>query len=813
MPEVTKDTRVLKDPVTGELISVPAAEADERAKREGLDFASLKEISTFNEREKYGSAGHTALGALELAGESATLGLYAPQGADAAARRQVLRRESPVLAFGAETAAVLPGVAAAAATGGLGAAVGLSARAAAAASVVAEGGVSGFAQEQVQAREGGRDIDIGNVLMYGVGGEIAGRLIPKALGAGLRKAVGAGEDVLSGGADNVLVRAEQRAGQSGSDVAQAAPGPERDRFLRDNGRDIVNDAAERTRQSLDRASSQFTELGDVSKKRAKISRLVSKEHPGQDKWVAEQLDNINTARAEVEALGDAPGLQGMAKKLKTFLDDSEARLSGSRKATDRFIEADAVKRGLQKYHVSLGRSKMNAQDAVYHDQMMSVVNAVQESFRTGLESEALWGRAGKFQADVNSAWHNRWFKGAPVAEGDLARLVGKDFDAKAITEFDPAKIRSFLEKDKVGRGLTQEKLEDVLTGYQEMAEAHRKWGMTDDKTLDKMQADISEVRKAIGEADEVQQAKPRADKADQAEAATDQLAMAVPLVGPAYVGIKRALRNINTAGKTHIRSSANTMVNGVRRVAKGLDAASKVGAPVGAVAAGHLREREGTDSRFKGTYPTMTQSFQAKRQQIVTAMQEPDTLVDAIASGTGDLAEAMPDVHFRLAERMVTAMNYLAQNLPPGVEMSLLGKHATPPDVQAIRQFARLWEAVMDPGAVVQDFSTMQATPDQARAIEAVHPDIFGQLQSDALNAVVDSPTRPPYERIRYLAQMFKIGDSLGGVWKKSVAKNIKNSMGAEAPNPEGLPSGTLETSIDSPRGIASIASGPSSGA
>lgn len=813
MPDVSKDTRVLKDPVTGELISVPAAEADQRAKDQGLDFATLGEISKFNEREKYGSAGQTALGALELAGESATLGLYQPKGADAEARRRVLRRDSPVTAFAAESAAILPGVAAAAATGGAAGAVGLSARAAGAASMLAEGGVSGFAQEQVQAREEGRDIDVGNILMYGVGGEIAGRIIPKALGAGLRKAVGTGEDVLSGGADNVLVRAEQRAGQSGSDVAQAAPGPERDRFLRDNARDIVNDASERARQALDRGAQKFSDLGDISKKRSKIANLVSKEHPGQDRWIAEQLDNIEQARMNINGLADAPGLKGMAKKLSDYLDDAEARLTSPRKAADRFIEADGVKRGLQKYHVSLGRSKMNAQDAVYHEQMMSIVDGLQEGVRRGLEDESLWGRAARFQADVNSAWSNRWFKGAQVTEGDLARLVGKDFDAKAITEFDPAKVRSFLEKDKVGRGLTQEKLEEVLTGYQEMAEAHRKWNMTDPKALDKLQADVAEVRKAIGEADEVQQASPRANKADQAELAQDQLiAQGLPGVGAAYVGLKRAIRNINTAGKLHTRASANIMVNGVRRVAKGLDSVAKVGAPVGAVAAGHLRERESTDSRFKGQFPTMTQSFQAKRQSIVTALQEPESLVDAIASSTGDLSEVFPDVHFRLAERMVTAMNYLGQHMPPGVENSLLGRHSTPPDVQSIRQFARLWEAVMDPGAVVQDFGTMQATPAQARAIEAVHPDIYAQLQTDALNSVADSPVRPPYERIRYLAQMFKIGAALGGVWKPGVAQNIKNAMGSAPSNPEGLPSGKLETSIDSPRGISSIASGPSSG-
>src|SRR5688572_17059586 len=300
MPEVTKDTRVLKDPVTGELISVPAAEADRRAAQEGLEFATLGEISKFNEREKYGSAGQTALGAFELAGEAATLGLYAPEGAEAEARRRVLRRDSPVTAFAAEAAGTLaPGLIAGAGAGALAARAGLSARAAAAASAVAEGGVSGFSQEQIQAREEGRDIDVGNILLYGVGGEIAGRVIPKALGGAARRAVGTGEDALSG-ADNALVRAERRAGQSSSDVAEAAPGPERDRFLRDNAREIVNDKSEQVRQSLDRASSEFQDLGDISKKRHKIAKLVSKEHPDQDKWVAEQLDGLEKMRAEID---------------------------------------------------------------------------------------------------------------------------------------------------------------------------------------------------------------------------------------------------------------------------------------------------------------------------------------------------------------------------------------------------------------------------------------------------------------------------------------------------------------------------------
>lgn len=915
MPQVTKDTRVLKDPVTGELISVPAAEADEKAAQQGLEYATLKEIDTFNERERYGSAGQTALGALELAGEAATLGAY--QGD--LARRRVLRREHPGIAFGAEAAGTLaPGLL----SGGAVSALGGAGRAAAAASVVAEGGVSGFSQEQIQAREEGRDIDIGNVLLYGVGGEIAGRMIPKAIGGALRKAAGTGAEAVGGAADNVLLRAEQRATQSGSDLAEAAPGPERDRFLRDNARDLNNVSADRAAKAMDRASSEFSDLGDVSKKRNKIRNLVSKEHVGQDKWVAQQLDELQAFRDNLEGgavskrpsvagrsledlkalpldeadqlrvqalkedptfretgrvssndgaqgitivddvgeqvlrdgrhrlaaaqelgrddvwgrivdgesgkvtyegpirlnnkgvgtnFADVQGLGGSVKKVSAALDDMEEALTKSRSAADRFIAADNAKRVLQRYHVALGRARGNALDRAYHDELMGMVDNLQEGFRRGLEDESVWGKAAQFQKDVNSAWSDKWFKGIQLTESDLARMTGKDFDAKSIIEYDPAKMRSFLEKDRIGRGLGQDGLERVLAGYEQMAAAHKKWGMADDKVLQKLQDDIAEVRKAVADADEVQAATPRANRADAAEEASDRLIGAVPVVGPAFVGMKRMLRNINTAGKQHIKSSANTLVNGVRRAANVADAIGERGAPVGAVAVGRLRERQNTDDRFKGTYPTMTQAFLAKREQIQTALQEPDTFVDAIAQSFGDLPEAFPDVHVRLVERMQASFKYLADNMPPGVENSLMAKHSTPPDVQSIRQFAKLWEAVMDPGAVVQDFQTMQATPEQARAIETVHPDIFAQLQSDALNAIVESPTLPTYERTRYLSQIFKLGPALGGAWRPSVAKNIKNSLNNAPPVGEGLPSPSIEsmTGPTKPRGIASIAEGP----
>lgn len=882
---VSKKSRVLRNPTTGRLTEVPATEADAIAAREGLEYATLDQIRASNEREEFGGLGQTALGAAELFGEAATLGLYSPEGDDAESRRRVLRRDSPFVAAGAElTGTVLPGVLA-----GAGAAAGVARVAGAgskallagrAASAVAEGGVSAFAQERVSAREEGRDIDVGNILLYGVGGEILGRAVPGVLSAGLRRVSNRLDAVAPTPTptpkavtltepDNVLVQAEAAAVKS--DVVEGIPaGPDRDHFLRDNAEELTNDASLRVREAMDRASDRFSDLGDVRAKRAKIEKLVGPDHPAQAEWMAEQVERIQIARDEIQGLASVPGLQGVAKKLDAFLDDAQGRLTGSRRAADKFMAANEIKQGLQKYYVFLGRSQSSAQDAAYHQQMKSVVEAVQEPMRQGLELESLWGRAGRFQADVNSAWHNRWFPGAQVTEQDLSRITGRDYEARKVVEYDPAKIRSFLEKDEVGRGLTQENLGRVLDGYQEMAEAHRKWGISATKDLDALLADVDAVRKAIATADEIRVAKRTADAADAAEraatkqareeareaarqakeearesarrareesrdaaaleretarqareearaeaaaeAASDQLtASIVPVLGPIFIKAKQMIRNIDTAGKSKTRRAGAWMATGFRASAKATRAVSEHGG--GALATGVLGlSRKPVETRFQGEYPTLTQAFQAKRKQIETALQQPDRFAEAVAGSLGDLPESMPLVHARLAQRLALAVNYLAQNMPPGIETGLAGKHSTPPDVRAIRKFSQLWEAVMNPGAVVDDFATMHATVEQARAIEAVHPDVFSNLRDAAIIAVAESVTPPSYERMRYLDQMFRLGGLLGSVWRPSVSRNIQASLMADiAPSQGNGPPSTLEgqTGPSPPSSMNAISSGP----
>jgi hypothetical protein len=810
---VTHDTSVLEDPITGQLTAVPAADADRIAKERGFRYASQKTISEKNDQEKFGSGSATAQAAVELAGESATLGLYHADGPDAEKRRALLRRNHPVVALGAEAAGAVPAIAASELSGGLAAAAGLSARVASAASLVAEGGVSGYAQEQVRARETGEDIDAGNVFLFGIGGELAGRVIPKALGAGFKglasRLEGKGAaDALAGEADNLLVRTERRASQGAA--TDIPSGPQRDFHLRDNAATYIDNSTEELTHALNKGGEIFSDMGDAAAKKTKIAKLVGEDHLAQQQWAVEQLDRLAVVRDEIQAFKDTPGLAGMAKSLDNIVSNAEDRLSGAQHGVDIQIEANSVKQALQKAHVALGSSRANAIDKVYHDQLLSVVDNAQEAIRTGLEREDLFGRAALYQQDVNKAWHDKWFQGVGVTEQDLARIVGRDFNAKKLVEYDPSKVRGFLQKDKIGRGLTADKTELTLQAYEQMADVNEKWKMEPPAKIQAMRENVAKARAAIENADEVNQAVPRAAQQDKADAARDQLIGAIPVVGPALAAGRRALQNIQTAGKAQVTKSAGLMVNGLRRGANALEQIGERGAGVAAAA---IPPRETVDTRFKGTYPTITQSFLAKRESITTAMNEPDQLVQAISDSTGDLFETAPALHTSLTIRMVTAMNYLAQNMPPGVENSLLSRHASPPDTQSIREFARVWEAVMNPGAVVQDFATMHATPSQARAIEAVHPDIFAQLQNAAIEAVASSTRRPPYERLRYLDQMFKLGAVLGGVWKDSTAKNIKNSMASAPANPEGLKSDKLATGPTNPRGIASIAAGPTSSA
>ncbi len=95
--------------------------------------------------------------------------------------------------------------------------------------------------------------------------------------------------------------------------------------------------------------------------------------------------------------------------------------------------------------------------------------------------------------------------------------------------------------------------------------------------------------------------------------------------------------------------------------------------------------------RFRGTFSTLQDAFNARRGLIVAVQQDPLALADHIANSFGDLPETHPQMFMKLAARVQAGLSYLAQNLPAGIGFMLLcgyGRHCRKDLRAAIRSAA-----------------------------------------------------------------------------------------------------------------------------
>ena len=554
---------ILKSPVTGDMRAVSADEADKIANEEGLEFAAPAEIDDYNARQRYGGFGTQAKAAGNIALRTATLGLAGDTSPEALAAERVLEQSNlgRAASFGAQAAGtVAPALVGGGVLGGAARALGAGARTAGFAAAVGEGGAAGYADELEQARREGRDVSIGNVLLFGVGGELLGRALPAALARGGRRleramtpAASSSVDALVDGTENVLVKADaKRLGRAVDDATGIPHGPDRDEFIARSADAHYSQLATRARKSFDELTDDFRDLGDVSKKPDRIAPLVPDTAPVQYEWAnveagraqeaADRLlkpervpretlegpiagDELGGAMAALEgpAYAWSKGVQRYADRAGKTMRNMADGLQDVDTSVDWFIAADQGKRSLQKQVVDLDRQIRKQTDLAVKQELEDLRTQLMDfegNLRGGLENEGLWGRAAQYQQDVNRAW-TRYLQGVETVESDLTRVTRRQTsytDSRAKRTYDPAKVESILRKDRdVGRKVLEEQLDHVLAGAEDMAAAHRKWDTADPKQIQRLEENAKSIRAALGEADEIQGAELRWKQAQEAE--------------------------------------------------------------------------------------------------------------------------------------------------------------------------------------------------------------------------------------------------------------------------------------------------------
>jgi hypothetical protein len=461
-----------------------------------------------------------------------------------------------------------------------------------------------------------------------------------------------------------------------------------------------------------------------------------------------------------KGLADQAGLTGHAKRITATIDNGLRRLDQATTSVDQFLIARDIKKQLQGISKKMSLDK-TVSDSALHDEMRGVLDSSWREIRDGLSDESLFGGAARIERDINAAWYQKILNGLGITEGDLARKVDVDFrTGRTVVEFDPSKARSFLQGDAVDRAIGQRKLRDVLEGAEDMLAAHKTHGTWAPAEIAAQEQRILSVRQKLRMADEIQVAKGAAadqvqqlkaaklardkqafiDKANQpkpetssgfgkeqaADFVAEKVAGLLPYGGQIYrlgkrlLGIDQAARS---ASKQTARRLAGTAAGTLET---GLGRAASV-APVPVMTA---------LSRFTGEYSGPEESFEAKKKLLEQEQLAPEVLYETIGSALEDLPKANPVLYQQLAARTAEKVRYVRANLPPGISSTLLYPNGTPPSTSALREFATLWNTVMDPHSVLEDIDAGTATGQQMKHLRESDPDIYEQLRSDMVEEV-----------------------------------------------------------------------------
>lgn len=791
--------------------------------------ASAQEIDAYDSaksrREQFGTTAQQALAAGETVVRTATLG--ALPGLEGHEQREAeFREQSPFASMGAQAVGtVAPALLGAGLASGAARLAGAGARAASVAGVAGEGLAAGLADEVEQARFERRQVSAGNVLLYGLGAELLGRAVPALAGRGLRSAAdrfmpgssaAARESLdITDATENLLVSSERRAQKAAIDTADSLPpGPDRDRFLVDSEHEVIDQASRRSAKALDELRADVAELGDVSLKPKRIEKLIPRTAQVHVDWAAQTRkaaldlrDRIRGVDADGKPTGAPIGaelgaMHGKVSRALSKLSEDLGDISTYADSKKLFVVADKAKRTMQRLRSSISQGARRAQDPAAHEALGGAIQEFAHTLRVDLEDTAKWGKAGDLQQSINAALHDRYIKGAQVAEPDLGRKVGRsDYETGATPfRYDPSKLRSYLRSDELGRGLTPEHLEQVLLGAEDMLATHQRFGTADAGKLQRLERNITQMRKDLGLADEVHASKRRiADKdaetkakgkedsaAARAQAARDELgndlalgavatvagALGGGMAGAAVVGagkIMRYWRLTNTlaaASDAASKSAARGAVRGVGRV--GADVAIKTldEAPGALVPAFSTAL-----SRFSEGYPDAQSSYEAKRKAIEAAHGDPVLLARSLASSLGELPAMDPRLYGELAQRMTLIADYMFRNLPPQVSISLTHPRGIPLSRQALRDMALLWNSCLMPNTVLEDVASGMVSPKQMQHFRVAHRDRYDQLVRDMQHEIANNYADVPTQRKVKWDIILGLDGAAGKAYSSSMAR------------------------------------------
>lgn len=410
-------------------------------------------------------------------------------------------------------------------------------------------------------------VKVGNLFLGGAGKGVMNEL-PKGIAAGpgnVKKAVTAVDAASDEGVVDVMAQAAEGATKKKAKIAtDLPPGPERAEALASTADVHYDQMATEFAEEADKVDAVMSKLGDTSASPMVEQRLretIGEQSPAQMRAVTETAELGSAFRRELtkpldEVVEDAPlkwaddtapisgeqpvepfrrgegfnfetgavepsakpkpakprtlattnKLRGIASEIDTTIRNMTTKLDKSTDSVDWYLAMRKAKQEMQDTVRTLG-NMADKGDEVLHGKLQKMSDDFATHLKNELTKQEHWGKAAEIEAGINAAWHDKWLKGRLVAQGDLARKVGRQYrTGRELVEYDPAKIRSFMKGDKVSRTVTQRHLDMIVDGWEDMAKVHELHGTASPADIKLLRDAAKKAREKMALVDEIQDA-------------------------------------------------------------------------------------------------------------------------------------------------------------------------------------------------------------------------------------------------------------------------------------------------------------------
>lgn len=191
--------------------------------------------------------------------------------------------------------------------------------------------------------------------------------------------------------------------------------------------------------------------------------------------------------------------------------------------------------------------------------------------------------------------------------------------------------------------------------------------------------------------------------------------------------------------------AARTMSGLAERIAKADGAIARY---AGRTVGRYARQSAEVSQEATASRPRLT--FEKVAQRVRDAESNPLIIEQRVRSVAGDWAAQAPGVYSSLLSSAVRSQQFLSSKLPPArTDPYSLTQHLETDDLSDTEKydFVQYAKAVSDPVEVLKDVADGSVTPQQVEAIQAVYPQLYGQMKAEVLRRVADLEHPLDYER------------------------------------------------------------------